>query len=136
MQNLSEINQIIADFMGYKIIPYGINHQIYDGNKFAKTVGEIKKLWGGLDIEFTGGIVGKKNYAFDNNFAYLIPIIQRIEEQGYVVAIAGISYKVYRVLEDKEPIISFVCGDLSKKTKLTCDLIVDFIKWYNNNHKK
>ena len=129
-------NTIIAGFMGYETIPYNgnVNIPIFNGNKYAKTVGEQKALWGGLDLQFTGRFTEKVNYPFDTDFNYLLPVIKRIEEQGYVVAIKGISYQVYKVLDEKNPIVALVCGNLSKKTEMTCDLIVSFIEWYNYNN--
>jgi len=126
-------NRLIAGFMGYNIIPYQHNEfrPIYNGNKYAKTVSETKLLWGGLDIQFTGRFVENAIYPFDTDFSYLIPVIKRIEQQGYVVCIAGIKYQVYRLLEENLPIIALVCGDLSRKTEVTCDLITAFIEWYN-----
>lgn len=123
------INTTIAQFMGYEIIPYNgdRNKLIYNGNKFAKTLKEKKDLWGGLDLEFTGRFVECVNYPFDTDFNYLLPVIKRIEENGYVVAIKGISYQVYKILDEQNPIVSLVCGDLSKKTEMVCDLIVSFI---------
>jgi len=123
------ITQTIAKFMGYEVIDYqhDVFNPIYNGNKYAKTIGELAHLWNGLALTFTGRFTNAVKYPFDTDFNYLIPVIRRIEEQGYVVAIKGISYQIYRVLEEDKPIISLVCGDLSKKTEMTCDLIVQFI---------
>lgn len=71
------------------------------------------------------------NYPFDIDFNYLLPIIQKIEEQGYVVAIKGISYQVYKVMNEQNPIVSLVCGDLSKKTEMTYQLIINFLEQLN-----
>lgn len=133
MEKSVKISRAFAEFMGYKVIPYQHNEYkpIYDGNKFAKTVGEQKALWCGLDLQFTGRFTEKATYPFDTDFNYLIPIIKRIEEQGYVVAIRGISYQVYKVMDEQNPIVSLVCGDLSKKTEMTCELLVSFIELLN-----
>ena len=135
MEKQVKTNTLIAEFMGYETIPYKGNKNvpIYNGNKYAKTVGEQKALWGGLDLQFTGRFTERVNYPFDTDFNYLIPVIKRIEEQGYVVAIKGISYQVYKVMDEQNPIISLVCGDLSKKTEMTCDLVTSFIEQLNNN---
>jgi hypothetical protein len=135
MEQIVKINTLIAEFMGYETIPYNGNNNkpIYNGNKYAKTIGEQKKLWGGLDLQFTGRFTEYVNYPFNTDFNYLIPVIKRIEEQGYVVAIKGISYQIYKILEEQNPIVGLVCGDLSKKTEMTCDLIVSFIE--NNQFK-
>ena len=132
---LIEINTLIAQFMGYEIIEYSPNVPIYNGNKTAKTVGAQQKLWNGLELQFTGRFTECVKYPFDTDFNYLIPVIRRIEECGYVVHIARISYKIYRVLEEDKPIVSLVCGDLHKKTETTCKLITSFIKWHNTQEK-
>jgi len=133
METIIKINRLIAEFMGYEVIPYQHNEYrpIYNGNKYAKTVGEIKKLWGGLDLQHTGRFVENVTYPFDTDFNYLLPVIKRIEEQGYVVLIAGIKYQIYKVMEEDKPIVSLVCGDVSKKTELVCDLIIAFIEQLN-----
>lgn len=132
MENLTlaEINKTIAEFMGYEIIAYkgDKNKLIYNTNKFARTIGEEKELWGGLSLQFTGRFVEYTQFPFNTDFNYLIPIIKRIEEAGYVVAIKGISYQVYGLLQEDNPIVSLVCGDLSKKTEMVCNLIVAFIE--------
>lgn len=135
MEKQVKTNILIAKFMGYETIPYNgnVNVPIFNGNKYAKTVGEQKSLWGGLDLQFTGRFTEKVNYPFDTDFNYLIPVIKRIEEQGYVVAIKGISYQVYQVMDEQNTIVSLVCGDLSKKTEMTCNLIVSFIETLNLN---
>ena len=133
MEEIVNTNRVIAEFMGYNIIPYQHNEYrpIYDGSKFFKTIGEQKTLWGGLEMQFTGRFVENVRYPFDTDFNYLLPVIRRIEEQGYVVAIKGISYQVYKVLDEENPIVSLVCGDLSKKTEMVCDLVVSFIEELN-----
>ncbi len=133
MEQAVKTSRVFAEFMGYDVIPYQHNgyKPIYNGNRYAKTVGEQKALWGGLDLQFTGRFTEKAVYPFDTDFNYLLPVIKRIEEQGYVVMIAGIKYQVYKVLDENSPIISLVCGDLSKKTSVTCDLLVSFIEWHN-----
>lgn len=121
---------LIAEFMGYEVIPYQGNEYkpIFNGNKFAKTVGEQKALWNGLDLQFTGRFTEFVKYPFDTDFNYLLPIIRRIEQQGYVVCIAGIKYQVYRLLEERQPIVSLVCGDVSKKTEMVYSLLISFLE--------
>jgi hypothetical protein len=82
---------------------------------------------------FTGRFVDKVVYPFDTDFNYLIPVIKRIEELGYVVSIRYFSYQVYRLFDEENPIVSLSCGDLSKKTECTFNLIISFIEWYNKN---
>lgn len=133
-ENVIVANNIeIAKFMGYEVILYNgdLTRFIYNGNKFAKTVGQLKRFWGGLDMQYTGRFVECVQYPFHTDFNYLVPVIRRIEEQGFAVHIAGIKYQVYRVLEEDKPIISLVCGNLYKKTEMVYDLIIAFIEWYN-----
>jgi len=131
-------NRLIAEFMGYKIIPYNgdPNKLIYNGNNHTRTIGDEKKLWNGLDLNFTGRFVEFVKHPFETDFNYLLPIIRKIEELNYVVCIAGIKYQIYRVLEEQYPIISLVCGDLNKKTQMVYSLVIDFIEWYNLNGKE
>jgi len=135
MEKQVETNRVIAEFMGYEVIPYQHNEfrPIYNGNRYAKTVGEQKALWGGLDLQFTGRFTEQVKYPFDTDFNYLLPVIRMIEEQGYVVAIKGISYQIYKIMDEQNPIVSLVCGDLTKKTEMVCDLLVAFIKHLNKH---
>lgn len=135
MEKQVETNRVIAEFMGYEVIPYQHNEfrPIYNGNRYAKTVGEQKALWGGLDLQFTGRFTEQVKYPFDTDFNYLLPVIRMIEEQGYVVAIKGISYQIYKIMDEQNPIASLVCGDLTKKTEMVCDLLVAFIKHLNKH---
>jgi hypothetical protein len=133
MVNIIKINRLFAEFMGYNVIPYQHNEYkpIYNGNKYAKTVGQQKELWGGLQLEFTGRFIENVKYPFTTDFNYLLPIIRRIEENGYVVNICGIKYQIYKVLDENNPIISLVCGDVSKKTEMVCALLTEFIELEN-----
>jgi hypothetical protein len=133
MEKILLINQTFAKFMGYEIVEYQNNvyNPIYDGNKEFKTIGEEKSLWGGLELHFTGRFTNAVKYPFDTDFRYLLPIIYKIEKMGYVVAIKGISYQIYKVMDEQNPIVSLVCGDLSKKTELVCSLLMQFIQENN-----
>ena len=72
MEKQVKTNTLIAEFMGYETIPYNGNKNvpIYNGNEYAKTVGEQKALWGGLDLQFTGRFTERVNYPFDTDFNY------------------------------------------------------------------
>ena len=69
MEKQVETNRVIAEFMGYEVIPYQHNEfrPIYNGNRYAKTVGEQKALWGGLDLQFTGRFTEQVKYPFDTD---------------------------------------------------------------------
>ena len=130
MKTLVENNRLIAEFMGYEVIQYK-GQPTYNSNPCARTIGEQRALWNGLDLEFTGRFVEQVSYPFDTDFNYLLPVIRRIEEQGYVVCIAGIRYQVYKVMDEGNPIVSRVCGDVSKKTEMVYHLVVAFIESLN-----
>jgi len=125
--------RLIAEFMGYEVILYQ-SRPTYNGHRYAKTVGEQKALWNGLEMEITGRFVTDVRYPFDTDFNYLLPIIRKIEESGYVVRIAGISYQVHKVLDEANPIVSLVCGDLSKKTEMVYSLLIEFLKTLNQSN--
>jgi hypothetical protein len=133
---LTENTISIAKFMGYETAKYKDGRFIYNRHKYKKTIGELKKLWMGKDLEFTGRFINSVQYPFHEDFGYLLPIIYKIESMGYVVKIAGISYQIYRVLEENKPIINLVCGELSYKTEMTYRLIIEFINWYNLEYLK
>ena len=128
-----ENTMLIAEFMGYEIITYNDGRKIYNGHKQLKTIGETKKLWNGQDLEFAGRFVEYVKYPFDEDLNLIFAVIRKIEELGFVICIAGISYKAYRVMEEHNPIVNLVCGDLSKKNELIYDTVIGFIKWYNEN---
>lgn len=116
-----EYNKRCAEFMGYKVIDEPL---VIDG----------LIVWNkSTHPSFPDNTVVVSNLFYHSDFNYLIPVIRKIEEHGYVVAIKGISYQVYKVLDEQNPIVSLVCGDLSKKTEMTCDLIASFIEKLNQN---
>jgi hypothetical protein len=131
--NTLENNKLIAEFMGYEVIDYQHNKYapIYNGNKYAKTIGEQEKLWGGLSLQFTGRFTEFVNYPFNSDWNYLMPIIKMIEYLGYEVVISRISCQINGISDRENPISSMVCGDISKKIEITYDAVIQFIKWYN-----
>jgi hypothetical protein len=130
----TENNRLIAEFMGYEVIDYQHNkyRPIYNGNKNAKTVGELKNLWGGLDLQFTGRFTECIDYPFNSDWNYLMPIIRMIEVLGYEVLIGRISCQTNKILDRENTISCIVCGDSSRKIEITYDAVIQFIKWYNN----
>lgn len=134
-QLLTKNDRLIGEFMGYEVITYK-GKLTYNGNKYAKTIGELRTLWNGLYLEYTGRSVEEVVYPFNSDLNYLIPVIRAIEERGYVVCIAGIRYQVYKLLEENNPIISLVCGDLTKKTEMVYFLVTSFIEEFNKTLNK
>lgn len=109
--------QMIAEFMGYEVINYqhGEFRPIYNGNKNAKTLGELKKLWGGLDLQFTGRFVEYVNFPFSTDWNYLIPIVFKIIDLKNVYGI------------EKQKILNSINPDIN----ITYNAVIEFIKWYN-----
>lgn len=126
-------SRLIAEFMGYEVINYqhGEFRPIYNGNKYAKTIGEQKKLWGGLDLQFTGRFTENIQYPFATDWNYLMPIVTKIEELGYEVLIGRISCNINEMMQREKPIVSLVCGDINKKKEIVYDAVIQFIKHYN-----
>lgn len=71
---------------------------------------------------------------FNSSWDWIMPVVMEIEELGYEINIKGIKCSVNCVL-DENPIISYVLGEKSKKIELLFTVIVEFIKWYNENNK-
>lgn len=128
-----ENTMLIAEFMGYEIITYNDGRKIYNGHKQLKTIGERNKLWNGKILEFAGRFVEYVKYPFDEDLNLIFAVIRKIESLGFVICIAGISCKAYRIMQENDPIVSLVCGDPLKKSELIYDTVIGFIKWYNEN---
>ena len=62
-----------------------------------------------------------------------MPVVEKIDELGYDTVTSRISIKISEILDGDNPIVSLVCGDISKKQEITYNAIVEFIKWYNEN---
>lgn len=128
---------LIAQFMGYEVGDYQKQGKpIFTRHKYAKTIGEQKELWQGLDLQFTGRFTERVKYPFNTDWNYLMPIIHQIESLGYTVTIAGISCKITKVLDIQNPIVSWVLGNKSKKIELVYTTVIEFIKWYMNPKNK
>lgn len=61
-----------------------------------------------------------------HSWDHLMRVIIAIEKQGYVVALTGIKYQIYKVMDEQNPIISWVCGNLDKKLEITREIINEF----------
>ena len=73
----------------------------------------------------------KSGFKYHSDWNYLIAVIQKIDSMGYDVQISRISCKISRILDNVHPIVSWGCGDLSKKLDICYTAIVQFIKWHN-----
>lgn len=87
-----------------------------------------------LIANFMAGYSTKSNHNFyHESWNELMPVVEKIDLMGFDVQISRISIKISRILENENPIISLVCGDVSQKLDLCFLACVEFIKWYNQN---
>lgn len=136
MQNLeiktTEESILIAQFMGYEVIDYQHNENkpIYNGNKFAKTIGEQKKLWGGLELQFTGRFTEYVKYPFSTNWSYLMPIVKQIDNKGASLIIS----KFFCEIGYTDPLDKNKSFDIRMssgvKINAVYSAVIEFIKWY------
>ena len=102
-----------------------------------------------LLAEFMGGVLDSpqsKYYYFPEKGRYetelkyhsswdwLMSVVEKIESLGFDVKIKGIACSINRLCED-ETIIQFVLGDRARKIELVWSVVLDFIKWYNEQPK-
>jgi len=74
------------------------------------------------------------NVKYHLSWEWLMPVVEKIESMGFDVLIKGISCNVCRILEDNDPIISWVCGNRLDKIGLVYKTVIEFIKWHNKNN--
>lgn len=86
-------------------------------------------------LPFSPGAMGNGLYnpPFHKDWNWLMAVVEKIDGIGFDVQISRISVKISRILENDKPIVSLVCGNISKKNELLFQAIVEFIKWYNEN---
>lgn len=115
---ITEGNQLIAEFMGITD-----DKGWYDGFLIDKA-----------GLPFSCGAMGNgtRKLNFNSSWDWLMPVVEKIENSGFDVNVKGISCSINRILETKT-IIQFVCGERSKKIELVWLVVVEFIKWYNEN---
>ncbi len=68
---------------------------------------------------------------FNEDWNWLMKVVQKIESLGYCVEIKRISCRIYPLLEEDNLISAYVCGDLSKKINIVYSAVIGFIKFYN-----
>jgi|LakMenE01Jun11ns_1017448.scaffolds.fasta_scaffold9942154_1 hypothetical protein len=137
MNNIIENNKLIAEFMGYKLMP--CNNGLAWESPHTKVIDDKFNLHGKL-FHTKGSThydYANSYLKFDSEWNWLMEVIQAIEEKGFVVAIRGISCAIYPLLKDnpEDYISSFVCGNLSRKIDIVYSAIIGFIKWYNQQSK-
>lgn len=115
-------------------------NEILEGNKLIAEFNGLsyctKYMYEGWykNSEHNNRICDFDGLKYNTSWDWLMPIVMKIEELGYEVNIKGIKCSVNCVLEEN-PIISYVLGEKSKKIELLFTVIVEFIKWYNENNK-
>ena len=79
--------------------------------------------------------IGYTEYSakYHSDYNWSMAVVERIDEIGFDVQISRISVKISRILENDKPIVSLVCGNISKKNELLFQAVVEFITWYNEN---
>lgn len=121
----TEETTLIAVFMGYEIIDYQHNQYkpIYNGNKYAKTIGELKNLWGGLELKFTGRFTERVKYPFNTDWNYLIPILKKIREIVNTVLCIH-DYECFKEL-------GLALNPYDHTIENVYKSVIDFINWLN-----
>ena len=109
-KEIIEGNQLIAEFMGYDFIAEN-SHFIVRESDYLEPY----------------------HHKFNSSWDWLMPVVEKIDLMGFDVQISRISIKISRILENENPIISLVCGDVSQKLDLCFLAVVEFIQWYNQN---
>lgn len=71
-------------------------------------------------------------YRFHKYWDELMPVIIKIDDIGYEVLIGRISCKITEILDNDNPIVSMVCGNVNKKIGLIYETVIKFIEWYNS----
>lgn len=119
-------NKLIAEFMGYKL--GRCNRGMAWESPFKKAVEDIFKIHGRLWSDTD------TFYKWDTDWNWLMPVVEKIEDQGFNVNIKGISCTVTELFKE-EPIISWVLGNKAQKIVLVHTAVISFIKLQNNKTK-
>lgn len=112
----TENNKLIAEFMGVKF---------KDDEQYIKDLKEMKAE--GIYYE-QGYMASDLNY--NSSWDWLMLVVEKINET-HEVLIGRISINISEILDRDNPIVSIVCGNVSKKQEITYEAVVQFIKWYN-----
>lgn len=142
-QQILEGNKLIAEFLGFKFhkkldIDFSDCGGIYDRTDVWSKVEILSEDYPESDQFYISDewkpAIGDVMYGelkYHENWSELMPVVEKIELEGYVVNIKGISVSISKILEE-EALFQLVCGDLSKKIELVFSVIVEFIKWYKH----
>ncbi len=106
MELTNENNKLIAKFMG-EDSNYYQNHY-YSKTDLAIPPNQIEWNW-------------------------LMEVVEKIESLYFEVLIGRISCQINEILNRKNPISVFVCGDITSKKEIVYMSVIQFIKWYNQN---
>lgn len=75
-----------------------------------------------------------KDLKYHSSWAWLMPVVETIDRIGFDVQISRISVKISEILDNENPIVSLVCGDISKKIEIVWLAVIEFITWYNSKN--
>jgi hypothetical protein len=70
---------------------------------------------------------------YHSDWNWIFSVVEKIENLGFTVTIAGVMCKITKVLDIDNSIVSYVLGDKSRKLELVYITISKFIQWYNQN---
>ena len=140
MENITENNKLIAEFMGSLFInePY----KDKDGNvkdywywtkpncDYPKSIGigELSTAWG----------IG--NFHFHDDWNWLMSVVEKIEnlqdENNYAIYNVQIEQSFTEIIDNhtSETIIYDIYAD--SKIEAVYNTVIEFIKWYNEQNKK
>jgi hypothetical protein len=120
-EEILEGNKLIAEFIGWKEYQDSLN-----SNK------------GRIVMEFPG----KKSVFLDmmkyhSSWDWLMPVVEKIEKNGAIVEMwgsLGWNCRIW-VMENGEKKVNLLDGDKETLIEAAFPVVVEFIKWYNQNGK-
>lgn len=83
---------------------------------------------------YNGCLFSPEHLRYRLEWNWLMPVVEKIESLGFDIKIKGITCSINRLCEDKT-IIQFVLGDRTRKIELVWSVVIEFIKWYNEQPK-
>lgn len=130
-------NKLIAEFMGFKYIPFNNNQELKPG----WWVNPITR--GQQDNEHVRYKLGKSRFLarshhelkYHNSWNWLMPVVEKIEQMGYMVTIKTKMCSISRDNKGNSDsyLVKAKFGDQSKIEKLY-DCIIAFIKYTNKSN--
>ena len=153
MENIVENNRIIAEFMGYKILHRKFQYRYWnssDESYFETNEGNIVCDEDGYEVNlYPDGdpLFELEELPFHSSWDWLMPVVEKIEKslctdnktgnRFYPYVSIGLTHceitKSQKFVGEDWYVVSR-CGN--SKIEATWKVVVEFIKWYNNQEKK